>query len=83
MTVARSMTLASAWAKSSRARPMWKPMLSWTTVMGPTGSTYPDDLVEETVELFGTKVIPEFDTSPDEARAARFRRQAAEKLGLS
>jgi alkanesulfonate monooxygenase SsuD/methylene tetrahydromethanopterin reductase-like flavin-dependent oxidoreductase (luciferase family) len=52
-------------------------------IMGPTGSTYPPDLVEETVELFGNKVIPEFDTSPDEARAARFRREAAERLGLA
>jgi alkanesulfonate monooxygenase SsuD/methylene tetrahydromethanopterin reductase-like flavin-dependent oxidoreductase (luciferase family) len=52
-------------------------------IMGPTGSTYPYALVEETVELFGTKVIPQFDDSPDEARAARFRREAAEKLGLS
>jgi alkanesulfonate monooxygenase SsuD/methylene tetrahydromethanopterin reductase-like flavin-dependent oxidoreductase (luciferase family) len=51
-------------------------------IMGPTGSTYPYDVVEETVELFGTKVIPHFDTDP-EARAARFRRDAAERLGLT
>ena len=45
-------------------------------IMGPTGSTYPYDVVEEAVELFGNKVIPQFDTDP-EARAARFRREAA------
>jgi alkanesulfonate monooxygenase SsuD/methylene tetrahydromethanopterin reductase-like flavin-dependent oxidoreductase (luciferase family) len=48
-------------------------------IMGPTGSTYPHELVEEAVELFGTKVIPRFDDSPDEARAARFRREAAQR----
>jgi alkanesulfonate monooxygenase SsuD/methylene tetrahydromethanopterin reductase-like flavin-dependent oxidoreductase (luciferase family) len=52
-------------------------------IMGPTGSIYPDDVIEETVELFGNKVIPQFDTSPDEARAARFRREAAERMGLA
>ena len=50
--------------------------------MGPTGSTYPYEVVEEAVELFGTKVIPQFDDSPDEARAAGFRRRAGERLGL-
>jgi alkanesulfonate monooxygenase SsuD/methylene tetrahydromethanopterin reductase-like flavin-dependent oxidoreductase (luciferase family) len=49
-------------------------------IMGPTGSTYPYEVVEEAVELFGTKVIPQFDDSPDEARAARFRSEAAERL---
>jgi alkanesulfonate monooxygenase SsuD/methylene tetrahydromethanopterin reductase-like flavin-dependent oxidoreductase (luciferase family) len=48
-------------------------------IMGPTGSTYPYDVVEEAVELFGNKVIPQFDTDP-EARAARFRREAGSKL---
>jgi alkanesulfonate monooxygenase SsuD/methylene tetrahydromethanopterin reductase-like flavin-dependent oxidoreductase (luciferase family) len=52
-------------------------------IMGPTGSTYPYEVVEEAVELFGNKVIPQFDTSPDEARAAGFRRQAGERLGLA
>ena len=51
-------------------------------IMGPTGSTYPYDLVEESVELLGTKVIPQFDTEP-EARAARFRREAAARLGVA
>ena len=50
-------------------------------IMGPTGSTYPYELVEEAVELFGTKVIPHFDVDP-EARAARFRRDAATRLGV-
>ena len=48
-------------------------------IMGPTGSTYPYDVVEEAVELFGNKVIPQFDTDP-EARAAKFRREAGAKL---
>jgi alkanesulfonate monooxygenase SsuD/methylene tetrahydromethanopterin reductase-like flavin-dependent oxidoreductase (luciferase family) len=48
-------------------------------IMGPTGSTYPYDVVEEAVELFGNKVIPQFDTDP-EARAARFRREAGAKF---
>lgn len=50
-------------------------------IMGPTGSAWPYELVEESVELLGTKVIPQFDTEP-EARAVRFRREAAERLGL-
>ncbi|HEY4375562.1 MAG TPA: LLM class flavin-dependent oxidoreductase [Acidimicrobiales bacterium] len=52
-------------------------------IMGPTGSVWPYDLVEESVELFGNQVIPKFDTNPDEARAVRFRREAAERLGLA
>jgi len=51
-------------------------------IMGPTGSTYPFEVVEEAVELLGTKVISTFDPDP-EARAARFRREAAERLGVS
>ena len=51
-------------------------------IMGPTGSAWPYELVEESVELLGTKVIPQFDTDP-EARAARFRREAGERLGLA
>jgi alkanesulfonate monooxygenase SsuD/methylene tetrahydromethanopterin reductase-like flavin-dependent oxidoreductase (luciferase family) len=51
-------------------------------IMGPTGSAWPYELVEESVELLGTKVIPQFDTDP-EARAVGFRRQAAERLGLT
>lgn len=47
-------------------------------IMGPTGSTYPYDVVEEAVELFGNKVIPQFDKDP-EARAAKFRREAGAK----
>ena len=48
-------------------------------IMGPTGSTYPYEVVEEAVELFGTKVIPQFDKDP-EARAAKFRREAGEQV---
>jgi len=51
-------------------------------IMGPTGSTYPYEVVEESVELLGNKVIPSFDTEP-EARAVRFRREAAERMGLA
>ena len=51
-------------------------------IMGPTGSAWPYELVEESVELLGTKVIPQFDTDP-EARAVGFRRAAAERLGLA
>jgi hypothetical protein len=50
--------------------------------MGPTGSTWPYELVEESVELLGNKVIPSFDTD-SEARAVRFRREAAERMGLA
>jgi alkanesulfonate monooxygenase SsuD/methylene tetrahydromethanopterin reductase-like flavin-dependent oxidoreductase (luciferase family) len=52
-------------------------------IMGPTGSTWPYELVEESVELLGNKVIPQFDREPNEARAARFRREAGERLGLT
>jgi len=48
-------------------------------IMGPTGSAWPYELVEESVELLGNKVIPQFDKDP-EARAARFRREAGEQL---
>jgi alkanesulfonate monooxygenase SsuD/methylene tetrahydromethanopterin reductase-like flavin-dependent oxidoreductase (luciferase family) len=51
-------------------------------IMGPTGSAWPYELVEESVELLGQKVIPQFDADP-EARAARFRREAGERLGLA
>jgi alkanesulfonate monooxygenase SsuD/methylene tetrahydromethanopterin reductase-like flavin-dependent oxidoreductase (luciferase family) len=50
-------------------------------IMGPTGSAWPYELVEESVELLGNKVIPQFDKDP-EARAAKFRREAGERLGL-
>ena len=78
-------------APRSSARPTSAPrsLQKWDAIgvdqliMGPTGSTYPYELVEESVELFGNKVIPQFDDSPDEARAARFRREAAERLGLA
>jgi len=51
-------------------------------IMGPTGSAWPYELVEESVELLGNKVIHQFDKDP-EARAAKFRRQAGERLGLT
>ncbi|MEX2292641.1 MAG: LLM class flavin-dependent oxidoreductase [Acidimicrobiales bacterium] len=51
-------------------------------IMGPTGSAWPYELVEESVELLGNKVIPQFDKDP-EPRAARFRREAGQRLGLA
>lgn len=47
-------------------------------IMGPTGSTYPFELVQDTVELFGQQVIPHFDTDP-EPRSARHRRLAGDR----
>ncbi|MEO9223639.1 MAG: LLM class flavin-dependent oxidoreductase [Acidimicrobiales bacterium] len=52
-------------------------------IMGPTGSQWPYELVEESVELLGNTVIPKFDANPGEARAARFRREAGERLGIA
>lgn len=51
-------------------------------IMGPTGSAWPYELVEESVELFGNEVIPRFDTEP-EPRSARWRREASERLQLT
>jgi alkanesulfonate monooxygenase SsuD/methylene tetrahydromethanopterin reductase-like flavin-dependent oxidoreductase (luciferase family) len=51
-------------------------------IMGPTGSTYPYEVVEHSVELFGTEVIPRFDEDP-EPRSARWRREAAARLGVA
>jgi alkanesulfonate monooxygenase SsuD/methylene tetrahydromethanopterin reductase-like flavin-dependent oxidoreductase (luciferase family) len=50
-------------------------------IMGPSGSTYPHALMEQTVELFGNAVIPEFDRDPEHS-TSRFRREAAERLAL-
>ena len=71
-------------ARRSSARPTSAPRRceKWDAIgvdqliMGPTGSTYPYELVEETVELFGNKVIPQLRHRPRRARAARFRREA-------
>ena len=51
-------------------------------IMGPTGSAWPYELVEESVELFGNEVIPRFDTDP-EPRSARWRREASERMQLA
>ncbi len=51
-------------------------------ILGPSGSIYPPEVVEETTALFGTEVIPRFDTEP-EPRSARFRREAAERVRLA
>jgi alkanesulfonate monooxygenase SsuD/methylene tetrahydromethanopterin reductase-like flavin-dependent oxidoreductase (luciferase family) len=34
-------------------------------IMGPSGSTYPHELLARTVTLFGDEVIPRFDTDPE------------------
>ena len=50
-------------------------------LMGPSSTTWSHDLMEESVELFGKGVIPHFDTDPEHS-TSRYRRQAAERLGL-
>ncbi|MGZ4717003.1 MAG: LLM class flavin-dependent oxidoreductase [Acidimicrobiales bacterium] len=50
-------------------------------LMGPSSTTWPHDLMEESVELFGKDVIPHFDTDPEHS-TSRYRREAAERLGL-
>jgi hypothetical protein len=49
--------------------------------MGPSGSTYSDALLQETVELFGNQVIPEFDKEPEHS-TSRYRAEAAKRLSL-
>lgn len=49
-------------------------------IMGPTGTALPFELIEESVSLFGDRVIPQFDQDP-EARSARHRRLAGEASG--
>jgi alkanesulfonate monooxygenase SsuD/methylene tetrahydromethanopterin reductase-like flavin-dependent oxidoreductase (luciferase family) len=60
---------------------MWEDIGVDQLIMGPSGSTYPHELLERTVTLFGQDVIPRFDKDP-EPSTARYRRQAAERLGL-
>ena len=60
----------------------WKAIGVDQLIMGPTGSVYPYEVVEESVELLGNKVIPSFD-GETETRAERFRREAAQRLGLA
>ncbi len=50
-------------------------------LMGPSSTTWPHEIMEEAIELFGTQVIPEFDQDPEHS-TSRYRRAAAEKLGL-
>src|SRR5690349_23759574 len=38
-------------------------------IMGPSGSTYPNELLERTVTLFGDEVIPRFDKDPEHSRS--------------
>jgi len=45
-------------------------------LMGPSTSTWPKDIVEKSVKLFGQEVIPYFDKDPEKTRTARFRADA-------
>jgi len=50
-------------------------------IMGPSGSTYPHELLERAIKLFGDEVIPRFDRDPEHS-TSRFRRTAAARLGV-
>jgi hypothetical protein len=43
---------------------------------------FPHELLVETVTLFGDEVIPRFDKDPEHS-TSRYRREAADRLGLS
>ena len=45
-------------------------------IMGPSGSTYSDELLEKTVTLFGDEVIPRFDKDPEHS-TSKYRAAAA------
>jgi alkanesulfonate monooxygenase SsuD/methylene tetrahydromethanopterin reductase-like flavin-dependent oxidoreductase (luciferase family) len=45
-------------------------------IMGPSGSTYSDELLERTVTLFGDEVIPRFDKDPEHS-TSKYRAAAA------
>jgi alkanesulfonate monooxygenase SsuD/methylene tetrahydromethanopterin reductase-like flavin-dependent oxidoreductase (luciferase family) len=45
-------------------------------IMGPSGSTYPHELLEQTVTLFGDEVIPRFDKDPEHS-TSKYRAAAA------
>jgi alkanesulfonate monooxygenase SsuD/methylene tetrahydromethanopterin reductase-like flavin-dependent oxidoreductase (luciferase family) len=45
-------------------------------IMGPSGSTYPHELLERTVTLFGEEVIPRFDKDPEHS-TSKYRAAAA------
>ncbi len=45
-------------------------------LFGPSSSTWPADVIAESVELFGRQVIPAFDTDPEHS-TSRYRRLAA------
>ncbi len=47
-------------------------------IMGPSGSTYSDALLERTVTLFGDEVIPRFDKDPEHS-TSKYRAAAAAK----
>jgi alkanesulfonate monooxygenase SsuD/methylene tetrahydromethanopterin reductase-like flavin-dependent oxidoreductase (luciferase family) len=66
----------------AEALSMWQAIGVDQIIMGPSGSTYPHDLMERAVKLFGDEVIPRFDTDPEHS-TSRYRRLAAEKMGLA
>jgi alkanesulfonate monooxygenase SsuD/methylene tetrahydromethanopterin reductase-like flavin-dependent oxidoreductase (luciferase family) len=47
-------------------------------IMGPSGSTYPHELLERTVTLFGEEVIPRFDKDPEHS-TSKYRAAAADR----
>ncbi len=47
-------------------------------IMGPSGSTYSDELLERTVTLFGDEVIPRFDKDPEHS-TSKYRAAAASR----
>ena len=51
-------------------------------IMGPSGSVFPHDLLARTIALFGDEVIPRFDKDPEHS-TSRYRREAAERLGVA
>ena len=51
-------------------------------IMGPSGSTFPHELLAETITLFGDEVIPRFDKDAEHS-TTRYRREAAIRLGVA
>ncbi len=66
----------------AQALQLWEDIGVDQLIMGPSGSVYPHDLLEHTVKLFGDEVIPRFDRDAEHS-TNRYRREAAERLGLT
>jgi alkanesulfonate monooxygenase SsuD/methylene tetrahydromethanopterin reductase-like flavin-dependent oxidoreductase (luciferase family) len=67
----------------TEALSMWQAIGVDQIIMGPSGSTYPHDLMERAVKLFGDEVIPRFDTDPEHSTSRYRRLAAAERLGIA